>query len=166
MAKEKNDRENLMRDGVAMARRALMWIDSAEVFIGFRGESEGRGPASLYWNQDPVYQFNSAGQLRRLFLEGRRYKAERGQIFVLDQPCEIDPTSQRLMLKAVPVSSDETLRILAELDGRLKDLAAFLTNAGRMECIGMTDNEFRECVLAWIRGLPSPLAIAKSPSVR
>src|SRR5688572_1167889 len=88
MARETHDREDLLRDAVALVPRVLLHttIDGTpcEVFAGFRGEL-----LSLYFGGDPVYHFNAAGELRRGYVDDQLIKAERRRlIFMKRQPKE------------------------------------------------------------------------------
>ena len=80
MASQSQDRENLLRDATAFATRVQLlvsWGDRSEVvFAGFRAG----GAASFYFDQDPVYHFNTAGQLRRAYVDDFLVKAEAGQL--------------------------------------------------------------------------------------
>ena len=84
MAKQTSDREDLLRDGVQMPTRGQADIAGNELFIGFRRT----GQLSLYWNQDPVYQFNAQQELRRLFFCGTRYAAFERRLRRLDTASE------------------------------------------------------------------------------
>lgn len=80
MARQSEDREDLLRDATAFPTRVqLRWrrgeVDTV-VFAGFRAN----GAASIYINQDPVYHFNTNGQLRRAFVEDLLIKAEAGRL--------------------------------------------------------------------------------------
>ncbi len=80
MASQSQDREDLLRDATAFATRVQLlvsWGDRSEViFAGFRAG----GAASFYFDQDPVYHFNTAGQLRRAYVDDFLVKAEAGQL--------------------------------------------------------------------------------------
>ena len=74
MATEEHDREDLLRDAKMMPLRAQATIDDVTVVVGFRGD----GQVSLYFGPDPVFQFNSKRELRRVFYRADRYAAENG----------------------------------------------------------------------------------------
>ncbi|NOZ40120.1 MAG: hypothetical protein GXP24_07830 [Planctomycetes bacterium] len=80
MASKSQDREDLLRDATAFTTRVQLQVSSGErsevVFAGFRAG----GAASFYFDQDPVYHFNSAGQLRRAFVDDYLVKAEAGRL--------------------------------------------------------------------------------------
>ncbi len=81
MAREEQDREDLLRDATAYTHRAEWSVPfcAEPVFVGFRFP----GGPSFYFGQDEVYHFNSAAELRRAFLDGKLLKAETGQLVEL-----------------------------------------------------------------------------------
>jgi hypothetical protein len=89
VAKFKDDREDLMRDGTAMVHRGRWLIDDVEVVVGFRSG----GQASVYWDQDPVFQFNARHQLRRVFIDRVRLAADNGRLVKLRQDEETASTA-------------------------------------------------------------------------
>ena len=80
MARESQDRENLLRDATAFVTRVQLRVPIAgvdsEVFVGFRAN----GAVSYYFDQDPVYHFNQHGELRRAFSAGVLIKADQGYL--------------------------------------------------------------------------------------
>ncbi len=80
MSREPQDREDLLRDATAYHARVQLMVRCCQqdtiVFAGFRANQA----ASFYFDQDPVYHFNHAGQLRRAFVEDRLFKAEAGRL--------------------------------------------------------------------------------------
>jgi len=73
MAREEEPREDLLREATALVERVELQIEGfAETIVaGFRRD----GAASFYFGQDFVFQFNTANQLRRGYVEGRLFKA-------------------------------------------------------------------------------------------
>lgn len=85
MARESQDREDLLRDATAFVNRLQLRVEidekPSEVFVGFRRG----GAVSLYLDQDPVYHFNGRGELRRAFFKDQLIKAEQGKLVGLDR---------------------------------------------------------------------------------
>ena len=101
MARESQDREDLLRDATAFLTRVQLRIlgreRSMEVFAGIRAQ----GAASFYFDQDPVFHFNALGQMRRAFVDEALVMAERGQLIVLrPQRTEAAVTMHRHALSA------------------------------------------------------------------
>lgn len=74
MARTESDREDLIREATALKQRAE-WDVPAEpgpVVTGFRRD----GSLSVFFDQDPVYQFNPDGQLRRAYVDGLLYRTQ------------------------------------------------------------------------------------------
>ena len=99
MAKQTQDREDLMREGTAMPLRGRLLIEGIEVVIGFRPA----GQCSLYWNQDPVFQFDAQHQLRRAFVDSRRLKALDGRLAYLKRVESRDNADQGGVVSARPM---------------------------------------------------------------
>ncbi len=78
MSRETSDREDLLGEATAFPTRILLHVSGhdAPIFAGFRRD----GGVSLYFGSDPVYHFNSRGELRRAFVEGCLLKAEAGRL--------------------------------------------------------------------------------------
>jgi hypothetical protein len=72
MAGNESDREDLLREAVALVPRAELHVYGLPELLtaGYRSS----GMLSLYFGQDPVYQFDTAGRLRRAFENGLLYR--------------------------------------------------------------------------------------------
>lgn len=74
MAVNESDREDLIREATALRRRVELVVphETESVIAGFRDDER----FSIYLGPEPVYHFNSVGQLRRSYYQGRLYRAE------------------------------------------------------------------------------------------
>ncbi len=106
MAIEESDREDLLREATRFSKRVLLALFDGEsarmtvlptplahderqeiamvqvhVFIGCRSN----GAISVYWEAQPVFQFNEQGQLRRAYFSGNKYAAREGKLYRLDR---------------------------------------------------------------------------------
>lgn len=166
MAKHKADREDLIREGTGMPVRGRMLIGQNEIVLGFRQ----RDVFSLYWNQDPVFQFDEQQQLRRVFYDATRYKSRERRLIRLVQPTDHTNASiSRLRFAEENVSAAEEAEILQRLDDCLQQIYEALiasedVDQTGLECVGMEVGKFRTRVLQWISRLPRPLRIAEQPS--
>ena len=81
MTQHEGQREDLIRTATALVQRVELAIDGFPdlLVIGFRRD----GAASLFVGEDPVYQFNARGELRRAFQAGKPVKAESGRLVEL-----------------------------------------------------------------------------------
>lgn len=110
MARREHRREDLLRDARALVPRVQLHVElcgrTVEVFAGFRGDA-----LSAYFDEDPVYHFTAAGELRRAFVDGRLLKAERRRLVALDrrrnsaevvlQRDDLDAAAERNLLSRV-----------------------------------------------------------------
>lgn len=130
MARAEQEREDLLRDARALVPRIQLAVDVGgrllDVFAGFRGEA-----LSLFFDQDPVYHFNAAGQLRRAFLGGRLIKAERHQLVALDRV----RTAAEVVLARDELDEAAEQELLQQAADNLSDLAGAL-RAGKVEVTG------------------------------
>ena len=162
MAREVRDREDLLRDATAFAERLQLRVvldgRSVEVFAGFRAD----GGVSLYFGAEPVYQFNSAGELRRAF-DGHVIKAERGSLVALD-PKRSDSAVEMVRTEF----QGEQLRdfgesMLARISGLRRGI-----DGGEYEIEGAEPPEQTDAMVARLRawlGERRALLVAESPRV-
>lgn len=161
MARQESQREDLLRDATALAERIELAPPGNEasdhVVVGFRTV----GAMSIFFGEDPVYQFNTAGQLRRAFSDGLLLKAERGRLVSLRR----DRHSDEVRLLRHELADDEQALFLSQIHERLREFAAQL-EAGRLAVIGQVPAEadVLSRVTAWLASHDS-LSIADSPRV-
>lgn len=81
MVRQEKDREDLMAEAHNFVHRCELRLPGQKglIFGGFRRD----GRLSLYFDQDPVYHFDSQGRIRRAFVAQRLYKAELGRLVQL-----------------------------------------------------------------------------------
>ena len=81
MAQQEEDREDLLAEATALVERIELSVVGANepVVAGFRRD----GSFSIFFGAARVYQFNRLGKLRRAYVDGLLYKAERGRLFSL-----------------------------------------------------------------------------------
>lgn len=74
MARDEADREDLIREAVALTERAEFRIEGSVelITIGFRTTKA----MSVFIGQDPVYQFDPEGRLRRAFVDGFLFRSQ------------------------------------------------------------------------------------------
>src|SRR5688500_7447259 len=118
MARHESDREDILREAAALVERAELVVpgENEPVVIGFRTG----GAASVFFGGDPVYQFNSQGELRRAFVRGLLYKAERGRLVELRR----ERTSHETSLIRRELDAAEQDEMLRGAETRLLAVAA------------------------------------------
>ncbi len=81
MAKHEEDREDLIREAVALPDRVELCVTGFEepITIGFRSNSA----MSIFVGQETVYQFDAEGRLRRAFVDGLLYRSQHSTLAML-----------------------------------------------------------------------------------
>jgi len=157
MAKEEQDREDLLRDGRQMSLRAEALIDGVVVVIGFRSQ----GQASFYFGADPVFQFNAALELRRVFHQGKRYAAIQGRL------CQLARKKQRNRVSFEPqeILVDVEAVIMRLLDSSLARIRVALeAPLADWKIVGGQEADFRNQLADWMMNIPGSIVIADTPS--
>jgi hypothetical protein len=117
MAREESDREDLLRDATALVERIEFaptgTSDGAHVFAGFRAD----GALSIYFGADPVYHFNSGGELRRAFCDGWLIKAEAGRLVAMERKRQ----EHEVQLLSRELSDDAQAAFLGSMSRRLHE---------------------------------------------
>ena len=121
MTRSELPREDLLRDAVAYSERVLLRLSSPQtmLFAGFRKS----GAASLYFDEDPVLQFNGTGELRRVYWKGAKYVAKDRRLFLFVFATREDRRSARIQPSMQPLDVAEEGRILQEIETYLSQVA-------------------------------------------
>jgi hypothetical protein len=74
VARNEVDREDLMREAVALTRRVELCVsgETAPIVVGIRDN----GCWSVYFGGDPVFHFDAEGRLRRAFVDGHLFRSQ------------------------------------------------------------------------------------------
>jgi hypothetical protein len=143
MARQESSREDLLREATALVERielaprtvgAAAAEDNAgdRLVAGFRSD----GALSIFFGEDPVYQFNAAGELRRAYSDGTLVKAVRGRLTSLERvrkPHEVQLVRHEL-------TAAEEVALIQRMTDLLRELASSL-DAGRFEVIGQVPRD-------------------------
>lgn len=160
MARQETDREDLLREATALVERAEIQVagESEPVTVGFRRD----GSLSVFFGGEAVYQFNTAGELRRAFAGGLLYKAERGRLVELRR----ERSLTEVVLVRRELSADQTASFLAAAQNRLAQLSQGLER-GKFQVRGLVpaDSQIVDDVRFWLQALPPSLAVAAKPNV-
>jgi hypothetical protein len=83
MARNEADREDLIREAVALTERVELFVPGFEdlITIGFRSNRA----MSIFVGQDPVYQFDPSGRLRRAFVDGFLFRSQHSGLARLER---------------------------------------------------------------------------------
>jgi len=120
MAREESSRENLLGEATALVERIELRRQGSDehVVAGFRRD----GALSVFFGEDPVYQFNAAGELRRAYCDGLLFKAVRGRLVSLNRVRQQD----QVQLVRHDLSEAEQSAFLARMAERMRQLAELL----------------------------------------
>jgi hypothetical protein len=161
MARQEHTREDLLAEATALVERVEIALDGSQqhVVVGFRRD----GSASIYFGEDPAYHFNSQGELRRAYLDGRLLKAERGRLVAMTR----ERTDREVQLLSRELSTDETARVVEDLIRRIAALAQLL-DGRRYQVVGKDPIDADVLVRgrSLLHNLAAELIIAQSPHVR
>ena len=160
MARQESDREDILREATALVERAELRIAPRdEAFIvGFRRD----GSASLFFNDELVFQFNNRDELRRAHAAGELLKAEAGRLIALRR--QRTPDEVQLLRRELTDAEQQTqLRLLDSLLDLLRQGFA----SGELRVVGQHPPEasLRQRIEGWLEQLPDSIAIADRPNV-
>ena len=157
MAREEQDREDLLAEAVALVERVEVELPASggNIVAGFRRD----GCGSVYFDADPAYHLNSGNELRRAFYNGRLLKAEHGRLVALERV----RTDREVQLVRHEFSDAEAAEFLGELARRWKSLAEIL-QAGDYRLVGQVPAaaDVIGRVRAWLPQIEMPARIAAS----
>jgi hypothetical protein len=161
MARNESDREDLLREATALVERAEFQVadESEPVVAGFRRD----GSFSLFFGGDQVVQFNSAGQVRRGYFDGKLLKADRGRLVWLTR----ERTPEAVVLHSRELTSDEASSTLLRCQGLVSRLVEALQGE-RYTIIGQVpaDGDIVRRILQWNQSVDRPLQVAPAPNAR
>ncbi len=160
MARDEQDREDLMAEATALVERASVRLADRQepIVVGFRRD----GSASFFFSAEPVYQFNSAGKLRRAYADGLLYKAERGRLVALHR----ERTDRQVGLVRHELNAAETEHFLAGMNRQLNALSEALSE-GHFELIGQVPStvDVLGRIRRWLESFSNGTEVADSPRV-
>jgi len=158
VARRTHQREDLLRDATALEPRIELVHRGrlVKVFAGFRGDC-----LSLYFGENPVFHFNSRGELRRAFVDGQLLKANHGALTTLKR----EQSESKSILRSRPFRASEATALFADLDRRLLALSAALRDA-EYETRGQVppEGDALPRLVQWLDSRPA-VAAAESPRV-
>lgn len=159
MSRTQSDREDLLREATALVERAGLQVagNDEPVVVGFRAGGE----ASVFFGADPVYHFNADGELRRAYVGGLLYKAERGRLVSLRR----QRSEREVALVRHDLSDSEAADLLSGMQKRLAELAAAIAG-GAFQVFGQVpaDRDVLCRIRGWLATLPAPVRIAPAPN--
>jgi hypothetical protein len=150
VARYEIDREDLLREATALVERIELHIsersDLNPIVVGFRSN----GAASVFFGSEPVYHFNSAGELRRAFCKGALVKVDQGRLVEMQRYRQ----THVVELQSRKFTDAEQQRFIDEVQSRLRQLASDL-RSGQFTIVGQVPAQIDILgrVLRWISEL-------------
>jgi len=161
MVRKVQDREDILNEASALVARAACAVHGfdEDVIFGFRRD----GSVAIYLGPDPVYQFNSQSQLRRIYRNKILLKAKNGRLVELERQLD----KRAVAWAERELSDEQTTTLLLELRQHLDDLfEALSTDRFKLLRQVPQDQNVVPRLLNWLAALPAQLVIARSPHVR
>lgn len=161
MARQEEEREDLMREAIALVDRCEIQVEFLKdaLVVGFRKD----GAISFFFGQNEVYQFNTHDQLRRGYDGESLIKAVEGQLIRMIRQRD----DHRVNLVSRPMSKSETDNYLRQLIDRLEAFNDCLQQ-GEFRVTNQVSTDQNTDLIArisdWI-GRVGGVEIAKSPRV-
>ena len=160
MAKQEHARENLLAEATALVERVDLNVSGIDdhVVVGFRTN----GCGSIYFGEQPVYQFNRKNELRRALVGETLFKSQHGRIVALRRR----RVNGQLELRRHDLEDREAATFLATMQSRLVQLRRAL-EAGQFSCNGQVPEgaELIGRAAHWLAELCRGARIATSPRV-
>jgi hypothetical protein len=152
MARDESNREDLLREATALVERIELIpngaADNRHIIAGFRRD----GALSIFFGEDPVYQFNAAGELRRAYHDGKLLKATDGRLAALQRV----RTQTEVQLVRHELTLEEESAFMNHMEERLRDFAERInTNlfqiAGKIPAETDVLGRLKSCLATYIR---------------
>jgi len=158
MARDEQDREDLLAEATALVERASLRLPGhvAETVVGFRRD----GSLAIYLSPDQVYQFHSTGQLRRAFVGELLYKAQGGELVSLRR----ERTQDAVHLVSRPLADAERSKFLVEMQSAIDRLRQSL-NSENYQLLGQVPASAPVLarVYDWLDTHAERITIARNP---
>lgn len=127
MNRQESDREDLMREAIALSQRMEVRCDGFNdiVTLGFRNADA----LSIFIGQDPVYQFDPDARLRRAFVDGLLYRSQHDTLAQLTR----QRTEGRTVLARVDLAAPDLAAFRNTMNQRLTGLLAEIGTVGQTD---------------------------------
>ena len=161
MTEHEGQREDLIATATALVQRVELAIDGFPdlLVVGFRSD----GAASLFVGEDPVYQFNARGELRRVFRAGKLVKAASGRLVELTR----QRTDNRVDMASRELTDQQHQQLLSQLRQTLDRLqAALYQKQYRITGQVPVDQDVVQQAAQWIEQLPNLIPVAQVANAR
>ena len=157
MARQEQDREDLLAEGVHLVRRGRLCVDEVQWVAGWRANLAW----SVYENADPVFQFNESGHLRRVYCDGIRYAAVNGELCEL---VRVPMPTGKLRLSRVPIDAARLDHLVTRWRGLATRFEEGLCASGcQIETVGIDKQEWKAETKQVLSALKVQWIVAQAP---
>lgn len=160
MTRKLSDREDLLVEGVNLPQRGRVTDPSSgrQWIIGWRDPLA----LSLFDGPDLVFQFNTSGRLRRVFMGGQKLAAVAGQLARMTRQTA---APGRMIHEQHVLSFEDTGAVLQRLVVSKRELNLTWTRGrASVETVGITPVDFASRLRSWLND-SSSIEIAHGPGV-
>lgn len=113
MARHESDREDLIKDATAYTTRVEFAASSGvTVFVGIRRDDV----TAIYFDQDPMYQFDKNGRIRRALVDGVLYRTQGDTLSRLSR----NRSEQETVLERTDLTPDELTVFVETMDESIR----------------------------------------------
>jgi hypothetical protein len=135
MARQEADKEDLIRDAVALRNRIEWQVpnEPEPVVTGLRSDKS----LSVFFGQDPVYHFNPDGQLRRAYVDGFLYRTQGETLAKMHR----ERTEAETVLVRVDLDEESLREFLSSMRARIKQLRNALQKETASCLRSVTEND-------------------------
>ncbi|HEX5105660.1 MAG TPA: hypothetical protein VFV87_17695 [Pirellulaceae bacterium] len=161
MSRSESPRDDVFAEAKALVERAELTIPghADSIVVGFRRD----GSASFFFGGDPVYHFNTAGELRRAYIGDLLYKAEHGRLIALRRERSAWVTA----LVRHELTPAETVSILSAMRQRLLQLLDALNgNDAALLRQAPSDVDLAGRLRDWLSQMPAVIEVARVAGLR
>ena len=162
MARIESDREDLLREAVALTRRVEFSIPgpTENIVAGFRDN----GCFSVYFGASLMCQFNESNSLRRAFAEGKLYRTQGTTLAELVR----SRSAKGTVLQRRDLGADELNQLLVRFRTNLEQLAAAVSR-GTVQIAGQVpegEDVLGDVATQVAKILARPIELASSINAR
>ena len=128
VARQESDKEDLIRDATALVERAELICDGSPTLVTIGFFRDGR--CTVYFEQDPFYQFDSEGRVRRAYENGFLYRSQASTLARMDRhrPTNADGETEKVILQRFDLTEIELIDFRERMLGLIRSLRDSIQN--------------------------------------
>jgi len=128
MVRIEEDKEDLIRDATALVERVEIQCHGSSVLITIGVFRDGR--CAVYFDQDPFYQFDQNGRLRRAYEAGYLFRSQQSTLSRINRRRDLNVSgdTEKVVLERTDLCSDELLAFAERMRTLIQDLLRQIEN--------------------------------------